>query len=617
VNWCVLGIFILASNGPVCAVGADAVSPRAPEVLSLFPFGGQGGTSLETEILGTDLDGAYALLFGDAAIKGTILKIEAVRSNNLQGTESDLETVEGKKPSQLERALARFIIPGDATSGLHSLRMVSPRGLSNAVQFYVNSEPLVLETDKSHTTPSQAQLIRLPCALSGKISKQGEVDYYAFDASRNQPLSFKIVSNKVGKEDKRDVAELTLYDRTGSWFDPQRATRLAFSNTTRLTYRFSKPGRYLLGVGSFLGIGGIDLVYQLQVLQTDGLPNAGHLIAESGSAGWQERAWDRPLVPSRLTVLASRTTPGARPQHEVSIASGSQKPSGDVDDLAGGQARAFRPVSVVHKSEGETAPGQSAGLRLPALLEGTIAYPGKVDTYKFHAHAGERLAFEIETPNAGPPQFNPRLGLFDSSGSELCSNIFRYAGGASADYLKTLEPKTIFNFERDGEYSLQIRDITSRYGDPQFAYRILIRPQVPHIGKVEIGADRINLIAGQAAELGLTSELEEGFAGGVAFTVENLPPGVQAVPGAEVEPEHVPLPDEGRKERYRPKSQRATVMLLARANAPLTRMPHIIRIIANPVANGLIGAPLPVGEFPLMVIAPDEQKVNVSQARRD
>ena len=110
-------------------------------------------------------------------------------------------------------------------------------------------------------------------------------------------------------------------------------------------------------------------------------------------------------------------------------------------------------------------------------------------------------------------------------------------------------------FEREGEYTLAIRDLTTRYGDPGFVYRVVIRPQVPHVGKVNLDQDRVNLVRGQAAELTVTSELEEGFSGSVAFSLENLPAGVQAVPAAEVEPDQIPLPDEGRKQLYRSREQ--------------------------------------------------------------
>ena len=53
-------------------------------------------------------------------------------------------------------------------------------------------------------------------------------------------------------------------------------------------------------------------------------------------------------------------------------------------------------------------------------------------------------------------------------------------------YLKAAQPKATHSFERAGEYILQVRDITSRYGNPNYRYRILVRPQIPHVGEISV-----------------------------------------------------------------------------------------------------------------------------------
>ena len=116
--------------------------------------------------------------------------------------------------------------------------------------------------------------------------------------------------------------ELTLYELTGSWFDPRRATRLAFndepgspfvSNAPRLTYRFSKAGRYLVRVSSFMWKGSPDYSYQLRITPSE-TAAADELSGEGGDSspavsGWQERAFKRVLEAERLTQLWSRTVP--------------------------------------------------------------------------------------------------------------------------------------------------------------------------------------------------------------------------------------------------------------------------------------------------------------------
>ena len=117
---------------------------------------------------------------------------------------------------------------------------------------------------------------------------------------------------------------------------------------------------------------------------------------------------------------------------------------------------------------------------------------------------------------------------------------------------------------------------------------MLIRPQIPHVGELRLleharvaldGAigklsDHVNLKVGEAKKLSVTTAQEEGFAGEIAITAEGLPEGVRLLPATEVKPDAGPHRDEGQKERYVPKTEKATLILVAAANAPLTRMPQ-------------------------------------------
>ena len=51
---------------------------------------------------------------------------------------------------------------------------------------------------------------------------------------------------------------------------------------------------------------------------------------------------------------------------------------------------------------------------------------------------------------------------------------------------------------------------------------------------------------------------------------------------------------------------RTTVLLVASPDAPPTRLPRMIRLVATPVVNGKPGAPQTVEEYPLMVLRPAE-----------
>ena len=268
---------------------------------------------------------------------------------------------------------------------------------------------------------------------------------------------------------------------------------------------------------------------------------------------------------------------------------------------------------LYHVNEPSAAAGAQK-ITIPAIVEGAIGNPGDIDKFPFTVKAGEKLAFEIETPDQQPPEFNPRLSVEDAQDSELFSNLYRRIAlfnnnSDRVPYWQNVVAKSLYSFDHDGTYVLQVRDITSRYGGPRYRYRILIRPQIPHVGEVSIlGGDRINLKQGDATALNLTTAFEEGFTGSVSFTVEGLPPGVQAMPGAQLDPTQGPSDADVNPEIVSPKYQKSSIMMLADPAAPLTSNVAVVKVMGRAILGGRPGSAFLVASIPLTVVAPPPAK---------
>jgi hypothetical protein len=181
--------------------------------------------------------------------------------------------------------------------------------------------------------------------------------------------------------------------------------------------------------------------------------------------------------------------------------------------------------------------------------------------------------------------------------------------------VKAIEAKVVYIFEQAGNYTLQLRD-SAFFGSPGCRYRLLIRPQVPHLGEIEIMEDRINLFPEQVSKLTLVIDIEENhlpsFAGGVpnllqrsniAITAEGLPPGVEILPAAQEEEDLPPVRFESeRKSSFVPNLARITVVLHALRSAPAMTMPKWIRLIVRPIVRDSLGPRLTAGEIPLMIL---------------
>jgi len=571
-----------------------------PKVVAVFPLGMAKGSTSEIEIWGSDLEGIYGVWFANQGLTADVKKVERI---DLQ---QEVEAAqESTRRGPTYRATVELHIDSLAELGRHWLRVVSSQGMSNAHPFVVTSNPVRLENE-TNKGDNNLESISVPALISGRLREKGEADYYSFDAAPGQAISFQAVSNQATKSGGFDAMQLTLYESRGSWFDANRPTRLCFSDDARMTYNFTKRGRYLLQVSGFLGISGPDVVYLLDVApigssvssnQATGLPQL-----QTPGIDLVKGEFRRKLDANRVEMLLSRTAATTRPgalAGQVSSSINSGEKSSEPRAAAPSATPSLRVPNASKGGAGHLEPS------LPLVLEGAIDRPGKIDNYRLMLKAGQQLAFEIETPEATVPEFSPRLELLDTDGQEIFNNTWRRVGGDNNQWMKTLQAKTMYSFNRDGEYTLQIQDMTPRNGDSSFRYRILIRPIIPHVGKVAVKEDSINLVPGQAKRLTVTVEQEEGYTGEVALSVENLPTGVQSSTGADVPPDPEPLLDQGKRDQYVPKSQKVTILLVGSQDAPPTTLPRVVRLVARPVVQGQVGSPVWSEDIPVMVLKKD------------
>ena len=402
--------------------------------------------------------------------------------------------------------------------------------------------------------------------------------------------------------------ELTRPD--GSWFDAERRVKLGAANTAvfhkfisaykpRLIHRFAKGGWYTLEVTGEPGAS-----YQLQIgAPADFPPLVRAQGADKLAANrWQERGFSRRLEADRLARLQARSGGSAR---QASLAvmekqlrdlmglSGEERPSG----LA-----AARPAAVVRELEPNDDAPRALPVAIPSIIEGSIGFPADVDHFRFELKEARDLAFEIETPERHFPYFNPRIEVFDQAGRELVNNIYKRQASQNMWFWKTAESKTVFSFPEGGSYLIRVRDVTRRKGGPGFRYRLMVRPQVPHVGEVEVAEvlnilgremldwmielDRVNLHPGEAKKVNVIISREEGFAGDLAVSVDNLPEGVEVLPGADMGPELGLPQDQGRKKNFAGEDQVVTLLLAVRPDAPPTTVPRWIRFNLRPVQPG-------------------------------
>jgi hypothetical protein len=591
-----------------------------PEMFSAFPLVGKQGSSWDLEVRANALEGTYAVWFDCDALRATVKEVQPI---DLDAEKQDPRTSKkAKKPRKGQRVLLEVQSDPGTTLGSHMFRLVSNRGVSNALSLYVTAENVVMEQSSPSLLPGEFQRVTWPAMVAGRISMEGEVDYYAVEVPAGCDLLFE-VDSLGGSLDPM----VTLLQPSGSWLNSDRLTQLAFNDdvsnrsAAALNYHFKKSGRYVVGVAGFVGLGGPDFSYQLRIADSSTAVPADSLTGRTGRLAhplrkrWQERDFARNLEPDRLNELGSRTV---RPLNAAGKSEGKPviESMPKLQEKPNDGALLPMPVlAIVKETEPNDRLTAAMNVSIPAIVEGTIERAGDVDCFKIKVEAGQSIAFEIQTEGALPPVFNPRLELWTPGGEEALTNVYQRIGGDGDDWVQSLEPKVIHTFDQGGEYCVKLRDLTSRNGSLDFTYRLLIRGQTPHVGDLEIKEDRFNLAKGEARKLTISAGQEEGFDGQIAVRVEDLPPGVARLACRRCRASAGTAICQGSSGEIRPKSQLMTLILVANAEAPTTRMPSWVKVKAQPIVAGQLGTPFLVKELAIMVVdSPSSSPDSVAEA---
>lgn len=544
-NPLLLALWLLLSAGDLWS--APPKAPTDPRITSVHPVALRAGSATMVTVRGAGLTGARAILFSAGSV--------SARVTGAVETEGDIESVR-----------AEITTPASFTGPLR-VRVIAARGVSNDLPLQVVDVPLLEE-------PSDVTLSRAPLAIAGRLVAKGEVDTVWLEAQRGDLVTFTAVSGVAGFD-----PSLTLAEPSGSWFDEQRLNRVAFNDEplhfpglaqdARLVHRFEKAGRYALQVKAFSGQGGPDFTYLMRISQGRG---ETPLLHPPAVKTWEERRFTRRVGEEWMTAMAAR-----------------------------GMSEAVNTPAIVQASEADAK--DAPAMAIPGIVEGRLTKPAQVHRVRLQVDRPQDLAIEVETPAATLPRFNPVVRLLaPDGGNEIVTNVYTKRNNNGLYMMKMIQAKSTVTLRSSGEYVLEVRDITTDVAGDDFAYRILVRPQIAHVGRVDVPEDRVNIEPGETKPVTVNIEREEDFKGLVLVSAEGLPPGVTATAGMANPVERPPLPNGGRVERYVGKPQTATLLLTADENAQSGELPVTVRVLVRTLRDGRQGAPMVVKEIPVMVI---------------
>ena len=445
---------------------------------TVFPPGGQAGTTFEVAVTGADLDETNQLHFSHT---------------NISAKPTLSEKTGEPDPNRFQVTIGAQVPPGS-----YEARVVGRFGASNPRGFVVGDLAEITSPTTNHTAESATE-VTLGTVVNGRADANA-VDYYRFSAKKGQRVLIECLAKDI---DSRMDDTLILYDAGGRELERQRRGGL-------LDFIAPADGRFILGVSDFIYRGGEDYFYRLTI---GAGPHIDFIFPPSGLPGTK----------GQYTVYG-RNLPGGAPANGLSIDGkpleqliveielpddpGSAlypstglalKPAGAVLDgieyrLNTGRAvsspvlLSFATGSVVREQEPNSEPDQAQKVPVPCEFVGQFYPAGDRDWLKFEAKKGDVYWIEVFSHRLGLPTapfaLVQRVARNDK-GEEQASDVNElYASDANIGgpefNTTTRDPSGRFEVKEDGVYRVRVSDLFNRYeSNPRFVYRLSVRKETP------------------------------------------------------------------------------------------------------------------------------------------
>jgi hypothetical protein len=452
----------------LCASVVSLSSAAPPTLTSLFPAGGQRGTTVEVTATGTFDAWPVKPWASDTALSVTV----------------------GKEKGKLS-----VVVGKDAVPGVCWLRLFDDTGASQLRPFLVGTLPELAEVEPNDT-PVKPQPIDQASVVNGKLAKTGDVDVFAVPLKKGQTLVAAVEANQTLRSPIDAVLQIASADGTvleqnhdHRGLDPQLAYT-ATKDGTHLLRLFAFPSQPDSSIRHF---GSDACVYRLTLTTGGVIDFAAPLAVERGKDavltlhGWNlaEPTWRWKAVEERFHPAWSAT--GAAVIRES------------------------------HPCHDFTATAPASPLVPPFTATGRVSKPGEVIRLTVNGTKGKPLAIRIDAASLGSP-LAPTLRVIDAGTKPM----------ATAEAALNADLETNFTPPADGAYTFEVRDQYAA-GGPRSFYRLRVVPSTPGF-EPTVASDRLTLKSGQSLDVPVTLNPKNGFAAELEWSVTGLPSGVSVTP---------------------------------------------------------------------------------------
>ena len=429
-----------------------------------------------------------------------------------------------------ELVFAEVTVAPDAKPGRREIRVITRRGISNALPFYVGQVPEVARKPMKTCTmpvlgkeylaqrkrPPEEEEVRItvPCTMNGQVAA-GEVNRYRFPASKGQRL---VISAKA--------RQLVPYvaDGVPGWFQAvlklcdSGGKELAYNDDFRfhpdpvLCFEIPDDSDYVLTINEALFRGRESFVYQITIGE---LPFVTSIFPLGGRAGEpvkiEMNGWNL-----EKTTLAPPPK-DAKPGHHLIAATNGKLVSNYVPF-------ALDTLPECLDTESNDEPSKAQKVNLPIIVNGRADRPGDWDVFEVEGKAGETIVAEVHARRLGSP-FDSFVKVTGADGKIIALNDDHYdaASGLNTDHADSY---LMVKLPADGKYFIHLGD-TRRHAGKEYVYRLRISRPQPDF-ELRLIPSRIVIRSKASAAVTVYAIRKDGFDGPIKLSFKDLPEGLES-----------------------------------------------------------------------------------------
>ncbi len=419
----------------------------SPDLKSIFPRGGQSGTSVAVSLTGERLDDAEEIISYSPQIRVVDFKVVS--------------------PTEVT---AGFTIDPACPAGEHLFRLRTKSGISYARSFHTGAFPSVPEVEPNNQF-TEATPIQSGSTLTG-ISKNEDVDFFKIEAKKGERLSVEVEGIRLGN---------VFWDPYVAILDSRKFELAACDDSALLvqdpyaTLIAPEDGTYFIEVRDSSYAGNDSAHYRVHV---GAFPRPTGVYPAGGKAGTT-------LPITYVGDLAgpiqeTLTLPADAPTEFPLTAS--------LNQLRSPSPNWFRVSPLENVLENgpnnskDEAKANQTGATVPMAFNGIIETAKDEDWFRFTAKKDQKLDFQVFARQLRSP-LDAVLELFNADGGGI--------GGNDDNGDKPDSRLSGFTIPADGDYYLRVRDQLAR-GAADFIYRVEVSPPTPSLKAYFTRFDRVD-----------------------------------------------------------------------------------------------------------------------------